>query len=105
MTEADWQRRVLDLAKMCGWRFYHSRPAMNRAGKWATPLEGDPGFPDLLMTKGRRLLAVELKAETGRLRPDQIKWLDALKFAGASIYVWKPKDWDTVVKVLAGTVN
>src|SRR5665213_1836630 len=65
MTEAQWQRRVLDLAQLCGWRVAHFRPARTATG-WRTAVEADGvGYPDLTMVRDGRLLFAELKSEAG----------------------------------------
>ena len=65
MLEDDWQRQVVDLARLRGWRVAHFRPARTERG-WRTPVEADgAGFPDLLLVRGAQLLAVELKTDAG----------------------------------------
>jgi hypothetical protein len=50
VTEADLQATILDAARLLGWRACHFRPARTTRG-WRTPVEGDPGFPDLTLAK------------------------------------------------------
>ena len=98
-SEAALQRAVIEAAKMQGWLVYHARPGMMRSGKWATPTQGNPGLPDLIMVEGkvegrpRDVLFIELKADRGKVSPDQQRWLDALKEAGQDVRVWRPSDW------------
>ena len=103
MTEAQFQRQVLALAKMTGWRTAHFRPAMNARGDWRTPVAGDgKGFPDLLLVRGGKLLAVELKTDRGTLSPEQREWRDALLAAGVDWRLWRPRDWDAIEATLKG---
>ena len=91
MPEAAWQGRVLDLARLCAWRAFHDHDSRRNAA----------GLPDLLLVRGDRLVAAELKAERGRLRAGQREWLAALdRVAGVETYVWRPSDWATVMAVL-----
>lgn len=102
MTEADLLAATIDLARLHGWRTIHVRPARTTQS-WRTPVQGDgKGFPDLLMVRGDRLLAVELKSSVdARLRPEQVAWLDALRRAGAETAVWYPNHWpDEIQRVL-----
>lgn len=100
-SERAFQARVIQLARLCGWRVYHSRPAQYRSGQWATPLQGDAGLPDLILCKPPRLLFAELKREGGRVRPAQAEWIDALsRCNGVEVYLWKPSDWESIVKIL-----
>ena len=99
MLEADWQRQVIDLAHTFRWRVAHFRPAKTSHG-WVTPVAADgAGFPDLLLTRDR-ILAVELKSETGKLSEDQAVWLDAFRLAGVETFVWRPSDAAEVLAVL-----
>ena len=55
---------VLALAKVYGFRTVHWRAAKTAHG-WRTPVQGDgKGWPDLLLVKGRRIIAAELKIGT-----------------------------------------
>ncbi len=100
MTEADWQRRVIDALKLFQWRYAHFRPAQTAKG-WRTAMTGDKGFPDLVAVKPPRVLFIELKSDSGKLRDDQILWIGELRESGVECYVWRPKDWETVFRTLA----
>lgn len=105
VTEAQFQSRVVQAAKLCGWRVAHFRPAITRSGKWATHMEGDPGFPDLVLARRGAVIFAEVKRETGKVGPEQAAWLDALGGVAPNIYrrenyVWRPSDWDKILEVL-----
>jgi len=118
-TERDFLAAVVELAQAKGWRCAHFRPAMmsrvDKSGKpvWVTAVQADgAGFPDLMMLRthphGGRLIVVELKSERGKCSEAQKMWLEQFvilaKFSGADVriepYLWRPHDWDTLVKVL-----
>ena len=71
MTEREFQRAVVELARLMGWRVHHTRPALTRAGEWRTPIQGDAGFPDLVLCRPPRLILAELKRLV-RLRDREI---------------------------------
>ena len=96
LSEAQLQARVIDLARLRGYRVAHFRPARTAQG-WRTPITGHPGFPDLVIAKDGRFLAIELKSSTGRPTRDQLSWLDALGEHGR---LWRPDDWDLIVAAL-----
>lgn len=115
MTENDLQRAILDAARILGWRAAHFRPC--RTGKgWRTPVEGDNGFPDLVLVRGGhrpRLMLLELKSDTGTLTADQLRWQNDLlevvdgleafapELAGLVEYhVVRPADLDEVLRWL-----
>lgn len=117
LTEAEFGERVLQLASVYGWLIHHDRPARNRRGKWATHIQGHPGFPDLVLvrpTNGRgRVIFAELKSEKGRLTEDQQSWLRALGHtpggqhrqatdpgANPEVYVWRPSDMPEIEETL-----
>jgi VRR-NUC domain len=100
LSEADFQRRVIDTAKLAGWMVAHFRPALTRSGRWATPMQGDKGLPDLVLAKDGRLLLAELKTDTGQVSKEQRAWLAEL---GAHGRLWRPKNWEAVLLDLGVT--
>lgn len=74
-TEKDFQAWVIDTAKRRGWKYAHTYRALMQDGQWRTTTS--PGFPDLLLLRGPRLVAMEVKSKTGRVDPLQDQWLDA----------------------------
>ena len=100
-TEASFLADVLTLAKLHGWRTIHVRPAWTKKG-WKTPLQGDgEGFPDLLMLKGMKIIAAELKGPRGSVSHEQRAWLMAFREAGVISYLWRPKDWKRIEEILS----
>jgi hypothetical protein len=100
VNEAQFQRRVIDTARLLGWRHAHFLPAQLRQGRWSTPQQGDRGFPDLVLAKNGRVILAELKSDTGTLGPGQQDWLDTLGPYGR---LWRPADWPTVLTELKET--
>ncbi len=99
-SEADFQKQVIQLARLYRWKVAHFRAAMNKRGMWQTPVQADgAGFPDLLMVRDR-VIAAELKSEKGKTSPEQDAWLAQFRAAGIETYVWRPADWDELVRVL-----
>ncbi len=91
LQEKDFQRSVVDYAKLCGWLVFHDFDSRRNAR----------GYPDLTLVRSGRLVLVELKTEKGRLRPEQKAWLEALKtVANLEVYLWKPSDLDTIIEIL-----
>ena len=103
MTEREFQQAVVQLARLMGWRVHHTRPALTQRGRWLTPIQGDAGFPDLVLCRPPRLILAELKRVGGKLTTEQQAWLDALRAcAGVECYLWTPADWDVVTRMLTG---
>jgi len=101
MTEDEWTAQLIALARLTGWRVVHFRPARTARG-WRTPVQGDgKGWPDLVLLRGQRLIAAELKTDTGRATAEQLAWLDAFALVGAETYLWRPCDWEAVQQVLS----
>lgn len=94
LTERDFQSAVCELATLTGWRWTHFRTVRDHNNRYLTPLNGSPGFPDLVLVhRERGLLFVELKAARGRLSETQKQWETDLLAAGAEHHVWRPDDW------------
>lgn len=106
-SETDFQTWVINTARGFGWRVTHFRPAKtgrqrrNKRGQlvdvWVTALQGDKGFPDLVLARDGVSLHPELKSQDGNLDDDQKAWRDAL---GESWRLWRPADRDEIEREL-----
>jgi len=110
MTEAQWQRQVVDLARLGGWRIAHFGAARTEKG-WRTPVREDgAGWPDLVLVRPPELVFAELKAEKGKTTPEQEAWLGDLQVVAewsnggvgevVQVFVWRPSDFPEVRRVL-----
>ncbi len=98
VSERQFQDVVVRYARACGWLVHHSRPAMNRRGEWSTPIQGDAGFPDLVLARDGTVLILELKSQKGRVPPEQHAWHSAMGMM--DVAVWRPSDWPELSEVL-----
>ncbi len=103
MTETELKDIVISVAKRYGWLIHHDLPAQNNRGRWLTNIQGDAGFPDLLMVHpvSGKILAVELKSERGKLSPLQKRWLMAFDAGKVFNSVWKPSDMEYILYTLS----
>jgi hypothetical protein len=100
LSEKQFRAQVVEYADLCRWLVH-----WNDNSRYATS-----GFPDLVLVR-ERIIFAELKTDVGRLRkarivgnrvvPGQDDWLNALNEAGAEAYVWRPRDWAQIERVLA----
>lgn len=101
VTEAEFTRQVILLARLHGWRAVHFRPLMGRNGRWRTAYQGDGvGWPDVVAFRGWQKLAAELKVSTRPTTFEQDDWLIHLANAGFRTAVWRPSDWPEIERVL-----
>jgi len=100
MTEADLTGTIVDAAGLLGYRVVHFRPARTARG-WRTPVQGDIGFPDLVVARPGRVFALELKAAGGRLGEGQAEWLRALDGGLVDARLVYPDDLDGLLALLA----
>ncbi len=97
ISENEFQKQVLQLAKLLGWRSAHFRPGITASGRHITAVSGDgKGFPDLVLVRAKRLLFVELKTNSGEMSEDQISWMADLFLTGVEVKVWTPKMWSDI---------
>jgi hypothetical protein len=93
LTERDLQSLVLDVARLAGWKHYHTHNSKHSPS----------GFPDLVLAHPLHgVIFVELKSEQGKVSEKQRSWLSTLSMAGATYYVWRPSDWNEIVRTLTG---
>jgi hypothetical protein len=103
LSEKDWQRVVLAIAKTGGWIWHHELPSQRASGVWSTHAIGEPGFPDLvLIHPSGQLIFAELKSAKGRTTAHQDMWLKMLQAAGCEVHVWHPGDRPQVEYRLLG---
>lgn len=98
--EKDFLQQVKDLARMFGWKTYHTLRSKG----------SDPGFPDLVMARRGRvargrgtfvsLIVAELKREGEDPTAEQIEWLNFFNEIGVASYVWRPSHWKEIQRVL-----
>jgi hypothetical protein len=106
ISEAEFQKAVISLAKLHGWKVMHTQMAQIRPGKWITPNTGDQGFVDLVMTHPTRgTIFVELKTTKGIVSNTQWEWINTLELSGEEVYVWRPKDLEKISTRLARKPN
>lgn len=84
LTERQLQDAIVQTARLLGWLTYHTYDSRR----------SDPGFPDLVLVRGPRLIFAELKTEKGRMTAEQEHWRDLLQAVTAvEAYLWRPADW------------
>ena len=97
LSEKEFQAQVVSLARTLGWMTYHTFNSQR----------SNPGFPDLVMVRGERVVFAELKSEKGRVSEAQKEWLAALNVLAdvpgspVKVWMWRPSDWDDIVQTLA----
>lgn len=83
LTERQLQDLILNAARRLGWRCYHTFDSRR----------SEPGFPDLVLVRRRRVIWRELKTQAGRPTTEQSAWLFDLEQAGEDAAIWRPADW------------
>jgi len=105
IREAEFKASVTGLALLHGWLVYSVPDSRH-----VYPSYTATGYPDLTMVRGSCVVFAELKREKAprKLSVAQQKWHDVLDgVSGFSagvvkVYIWRPSDWDEIVKVLTG---
>jgi 3',5'-cyclic AMP phosphodiesterase CpdA len=93
LTEKALSDNIVALARMLGY-LVHRDPTWRATG-------ADPGYPDLTLAREGKIIFVELKADKGKLTPEQMDWADAIdgthRDSGYEMrpwyYVWRPSNW------------
>jgi hypothetical protein len=99
MSERTLQDRVVDRAKRRHWKVAHAGKGWvgdqeTGAGQFITPMA--PGWPDLMLFNPEmvlhKVIAMELKRETGEVSADQWEWISLLNRCGIPTVVIRPSD-------------
>jgi hypothetical protein len=104
LTEATFTRVIIAYAQAHGWLVYHQRPAITAKG-WRTAVQGNPGFPDLVLARKSVIVIAELKRKHGKMTESQIAWMRAFGWpirlpSGVIVRLWTPDDWEDIKDVL-----
>ena len=91
LSERDFQRQVLDLARLHHWTVYHTFDSRRSTA----------GFPDLVLVRPPRLIFAEIKTQTGKVTPAQWDWLHSLQACGQYAALWRPSDLRRIERTLA----
>ena len=95
-SEKDFQAAVLQLAHLTGWLAYHTFDSRR----------SPPGYPDLTLVRGDRIIFAELKTDTGKATQDQETWLAALgAVPGIKAALWRPRDWSAIETTLKKQID
>jgi hypothetical protein len=104
VNERDFQREVMEFARVCGWTAFHVSDSRKVAGGRLVGDRSIAGFPDLTMIHpDRGFVFAELKAEKGRVTDRQRHVLGlmgqaALGCGGAVwVHLWRPSDMMGVI--------
>lgn len=97
VSEKAWAAQVVAEARRFGFWVYFTHDSRRSPS----------GMPDLVLANpGRRLfLLVELKTDTGRLRPEQRQAIDALRASGVRVEIWRPSMVDRIWPFLTGKTD
>ena len=91
VTEKDFQRAIMDFATLCGWFVYHTFDSRDSAA----------GFPDCIFVRQSRVVALEVKRESGKPTAAQLEWIAALDAVpGITARVVKPSNWSEIERLL-----
>jgi hypothetical protein len=91
ITHKAFLQMVSQYARLNGWLVYST---------WRS-IHSPPGYPDLTMARGVRLVFAELKTKRDKPTPEQAEWLSVLRATGTcEVYLLYPKDWEFIEMVL-----
>lgn len=95
LTEKQFQAQVVALAKLCGWKCYHTHNSRHSA----------PGFPDLVLARRGQIVMAELKVGKNKPSAAQRDWLAELALCPVIARLWYPEDWKEIEAILTGKVG
>lgn len=92
-SEKAFQAQIEHAARFLGWACYHPFDSRRSAAGW----------PDLVCVREGEMVALELKTERGRVRPEQEAWIELLdSVPGVTAMIVRPDDWPSVMAALGG---
>jgi hypothetical protein len=100
-AELGFQGWLVDLAERLGYLVYR-HPDSRKTHRGRRARNTASGFPDLVIVHPRRpfLAFVEAKRDGRYPTPEQRAWHAALRLAGATVHVWRPRDRPAIEQTL-----
>jgi len=95
-NEKDFQKAVVKLFQDNGWKV----AAFNETGRrtW----KGNIGWPDLVVMRGKRAIAFELKYGKNNPSHEQEQWALSFRLAGLTHYTCWPEHWNLIERIARG---
>ena len=92
--ERDLSQQIEVALNLKQWEYYHVYEQANYARR------STKGFPDYLCFRVPKVLAIEVKSETGKLSKAQLNWKTIFELCGIPYYILRPSTWDSICEVL-----
>ncbi len=90
-SEAQFQAAIVQLAKVLGWGLiYHTYDSRRSAA----------GFPDLILCRPPRVVALECKRTGGKITTAQEEWIRALSASNVEAYIVWPESMPFIASLL-----
>ena len=93
ITEKEFMSQVIQLARLCGWKVYHTHDSRRSVA----------GFPDLVLLRQGVLIVAELKVGKNQPTAEQAEWLRSFHAVGGRVFVWYPEHWTEIERELGFT--
>lgn len=104
ITEREYQKQIVELARMSGWVVFHHHDSRRQVAPGVFVGDKDAkGFPDLILLRPPQVLVIEVKRELGKTTPEQDEWLQRWSECGVPTFVARPSTWPEVERAIRST--
>ena len=101
IKERDFQLAIWREAEANGWKCHYVYLTAQRLANGSYRGTGTAGWPDVVAVRGPQMYAIEVKSESGTVKPEQREWIAALNgVPGITAMVVKPRDAQAVMEAL-----
>jgi VRR-NUC domain len=98
ISEKAFQKQIMDLARMYGWRVAHFSDSRKQVKPGVFVGDADAaGFPDLFLIRPPEILVIEVKKELGKTTDIQEEWLADFRACGIEAFVARPSTFDEIL--------
>lgn len=105
MLERDFQRWVIDTARVLGWKVWHVPAPMQYVGKERgfVGAKDAAGLSDLILVGRTRVIFAEVKGKKGKVSDKQVDFtrsVNAISASSVFAVLWWPGDEDDIEEML-----